>query len=168
MGGCRPATDLEGFLAAHAARPWAWGINDCSLILADWAIANGHPDAAAHLRGTYASKDECRAVVEAAGGLVALVGDCVARIDLRPIDRPEVGAIGVIGSRSDMHRQFGSIFDGIDWQWRTASGFVGMKAAPLAIWAMSPGPAWSRVPLGSEPDAGNSNPDGSLVRQGKS
>ena len=45
--------DLDEFLAAHALLPWGWGTVDCSLVLADWAVACGRADPAAHLRGNY-------------------------------------------------------------------------------------------------------------------
>lgn len=126
--------DLAAFLAVHGALPHDWGATDCSLVLADWAIANGHGDAAAHLRGSYATAAECQAVVAAAGGVLPLVAGCASALGLQRIALAERGAIGVIGSAARIHRQWGAIFDGADWQVRLATGFVALKAAPLAIW----------------------------------
>ena len=43
-------------------------------------------------------------LVDAAGGLWPLVGDCVAVVGGRRINRPEVGAVAVIGSRTSPRR----------------------------------------------------------------
>lgn len=122
------------FLAEYGARPQIWGEVDCSLVLADWAMANGHPDCAGHLRGSYATDRECLAVVAAAGGLVRLVGGLAAGLGLAETRRAVPGAIGVIGSPVNIHRQWGAIFDGRDWQVRLQSGFVAVKAAVIIMW----------------------------------
>ncbi|SHE68332.1 hypothetical protein SAMN02745157_0704 [Kaistia soli DSM 19436] len=126
--------DLDAFLASYGDRPWVWGEVDCSLVLADWAIANGHPDSAAQLRGSYATHQGCLAVVAAAGGVVPLVAACAAVLGLDALAVPERGAIGVVGAASNMHRQWGAIFDGRDWQVRLEPRFVALKAHPLGIW----------------------------------
>src|SRR5690606_38091186 len=54
---------LEDFTLTAA--PHVWGQSDCSLVIADWAMANGYPDAATDLRGTYSTEVECRAVLAA-------------------------------------------------------------------------------------------------------
>jgi len=126
--------DLDAFIAGYGARAHVWGVVDCSLMLADWAVANGYPDPAGHLRGTYGTEAECRAVVEAAGGVLPLVRGCAAAIGLLPLKKPERGAIAVIGSRTRMHRQRGAIFDGRDWLIRVPEGVLGVKAAAVAIW----------------------------------
>ncbi len=126
--------DLDAFIAANAALPHEFGAVDCSLVLADWAIANGHADAAAHLRGCYASEAECLAVIAAAGGVLPLVAACAATLGLVALDRAERGAIGVVGHPSKPRRQWGAIFDGADWQVRLGEGFAAIKAAPIAIW----------------------------------
>jgi hypothetical protein len=128
--------DLDAFLAAHGARPHEWGATDCSLVLADWAIANGHGDAAAHLRGSYDSEDACQAIVAAAGGVLPLVAGCAAALALPPLGEAVRGAIGVIGARAHPHRQWGAIFDGRDWQVRRLAGFEALKALPLAMWGI--------------------------------
>ena len=105
------------------------------MVLADWAIWLGHDDPAPHLRGAYDSEDGFRAIIEEYGGAVPLVASCADPIGRR-IDRPESGAIGVIGSPSNITRQFGAIHDGRRWLVRTARGFDPVVAAPLAIWRL--------------------------------
>ncbi len=122
------------FLADYGAMPQVWGEVDCSLVLADWAMANGYTDCAGHLRGTYDTAEECMAVVEAAGGLVPLVGGLAVGLGLQETPRAVPGAIGVIGSPTNIHRQWGAIFDGRDWQVRLQSGFVAVKASVIIMW----------------------------------
>lgn len=126
--------DLPAFIADYGARPHEWSVVDCSIVLADWGLANGYPDVAAHLRGTYATAEGCRAVIEAAGGVLALVTGCAATAGLDAIARPEPGAVGVIGAAGNIYRQWGAIFDGAGWQVRLGSGFVAVKAAPIGVW----------------------------------
>lgn len=103
------------------------------MVLADWASWLGHPDPAAHLRGTYDSDEGFRAIITAAGNVPALVASCVPRSSKR-IQRPSAGDIGVIGSPTNIHRQFGSIHDGNGWLVRMHGGFGRMAARTLAVW----------------------------------
>jgi hypothetical protein len=125
---------LDDFFAGHALKPWAPGVTDCCLALADWAIACGHPDPAAHLRGAYDTEEGFRAIIEAAGSVVALVGSCASHIGLQPLEEPMRGAIGVIGSPSNIHRQFGAIHDGARWRVRFKCNFSPAVGSGLAIW----------------------------------
>lgn len=99
-------------------------------------MARGYPDPAAHLRGTYATEEGFRAIIAAAGGVVPLVEGCAARIGLKRASGPENGFIGVIGSRTDINRQFGGIWDadGKAWRVRCTRDYPLMRAHPLAIW----------------------------------
>lgn len=130
---------LETFLADHARRPWRWGETDCSIVLADWAVANGHADAAHDLRGAYDDEAGYVAIMERNGGLVPLVSLCCARIGLERIDEPEVGAIAVIGAEVNRVRQFGAIWSRDGWLVRVKAknpelAFIAFKARALAIW----------------------------------
>ncbi len=125
---------LEEFLAAYREKAWQPGQVDCCLFLAAWAIWLGHADPAQHLRGAYDSEDGFRAIIERAGSVPAVVGSCVARIRGKPLQQPRCGAIGVIGSATNIHRQFGAIHDGERWNVRFKNGVGVMTAAPLAIW----------------------------------
>lgn len=127
------ADTLAAFLADNNARPWQPGTVDCCMVLADWAVWLGHPDPAAHLRGAYDSDEGFRAIIVAAGSVPALVAKCVPTSGKR-IQHPERGAIGVIGSPSNIHRQFGAIHDGSGWLVRMHGGFGRMTAKTLAAW----------------------------------
>lgn len=104
------------------------------MVLADWAKWLGHNDPAAHLRGTYDSDEGFRDIIDAHHGAVPLVGGCVANIGGAVVDRPTRGDIGVIGSPTNIHRQFGAIHDGKSWLVRMHGGFGPMTARTLAVW----------------------------------
>lgn len=125
---------LDAFTADHLRKPWQPGSVDCLLALADWTVACGYPDPVAHLRGAYDSEDGFQAIIAAHGGVVPLVGDCCSRIGLTRADRPAIGSVGVIGSWTDIQRQFGAIFDGKGWRVRFKDAYPRLSARPLQIW----------------------------------
>jgi hypothetical protein len=125
---------LVSFLETNNALSWRAGTVDCCIVLADWAVALGHPDPASHLRGRYDSDDGFRQIIAAAGGAVPVVERCVKKIGGERVDRPLPGAIGVIGSPHNIERQWGAIFDGQRWLVRFSNGFAPMAASSLAIW----------------------------------
>src|SRR5690606_36183567 len=104
---------LEDF--ALTCSPHIWGQSDCSLVIADWAMANGYADSAAHLRGTYETEDECRALLAARGGLIPTVGQCASLLGLKPLHEPEFGCIAVVGSERNPDRQWAAIWQGFKW-----------------------------------------------------
>lgn len=125
---------LAAFIAANEPKPWAPGAVDCCMVLASWAIWLGHSDPAQHLRGSYSTELGFQKLIEAAGGATAIVGACVSAIHGTRVAEPLCGSIGVLGSPSNIHRQFGAIFDGSRWMVRTKNGFTQMSAKPLEIW----------------------------------
>lgn len=129
-------TTLQDFFRANAEKPWSPGSVDCCMFLASWAIWLGHPDPAQHLRGTYSTDDGFRAIIWEAGGVVAVVESCAASIGGKRLQRPVCGAIGVIGSHSNVDRQVGAIFDGVRWNVRFMNKIGHMSAVPLAIWSI--------------------------------
>lgn len=130
---------FERFMAEAGREPHVWGVSDCSLVLADWAMANDHADSAGNLRGEYATETECRALLAARGGLPAVVGDCAAKIGLAPLQEPAFGAIAVVGSASRPDRQWGAIWNGHRWmvRWVSLDGqptWAAFQAPAIAMW----------------------------------
>lgn len=125
---------LAEFVADHLRRDWAPGRVDCLLTLADWMVWRGMPDAAPHLRGSYETEDGFREIIAAHGGAIPLVASCARRIGLRGASEPTEGCIAIIGSRTNIQKQFGAIRDGQTWRVRFADAFPAIRAAPLAIW----------------------------------
>ena len=87
---------LKPYLHDLARRPFAWGETDCVLILADWWRLNRGVDLAADLRGTYATAEECRAVLERHGGVLRLVARRLAGAGAERTSEPDPGDIGVL------------------------------------------------------------------------
>ncbi|PKA40656.1 hypothetical protein CWR43_28180 [Rhizobium sullae] len=104
------------------------------MVLADWAVWLGHEDPAAHLRGMYDTDEGFRAIIATAGGAVPVVQRCVSTTQGKPTTAPTRGDIGVIGSPTNIHRQFGAIHDGEGWLVRMHGGFGRMTAKTLAAW----------------------------------
>ncbi|XKM40320.1 DUF6950 family protein [Rhizobium ruizarguesonis] len=128
------ARALAAFFADHNTRHWRPCQVDCCMFLASWAMWLGHSDPASHLRGTYDSDDGFRAIIAGAGGVVPVVERCVASIGGHRADGPQLGVIGVIGSPTNIQRQWGAIFDGERWLVRFHDHVGPMAARPLAIW----------------------------------
>lgn len=130
---------FERFVGETDATPHVWGVSDCSLMVADWCVANGYPDPAAELRGTYATEAECRAILEARGGLSNVVAACASLAGLAAIHEPEFGCVAVIGSPSRQSRQWSAIWNGHKWmvRWLSADGrpmWAPFIAKPLGMW----------------------------------
>jgi len=127
---------LESFVMTCS--PHVWGRSDCSLAVADWAMAAGHADSAADLRCTYSTETQCRAVLASRGGLIATVGGCAQAIGLSPIQEPEFGCIAVIGSSHNEDRQWAAIWQGFRWlvKWgdERSAQWMPFMAKPLAMW----------------------------------
>ncbi|WP_283195486.1 hypothetical protein [Rhizobium sp. AN80A] len=127
---------LSEFIDWHGSQPWQPGTLDCCLCLADWAVAIGHPDPATHLRGRYDDEAGFRAIIAEAGGVVPVVASCIVKIAGKPLQQPYLGSIGVIGSPSNIERQWGAVFDGSRWLIRAQAGFMPLVAPTLAIWSI--------------------------------
>ena len=128
------ADGLDAFLADYGALPWSPGGEvDCCLALATWAIRLGYEDPAHHLRGTYDSDAGFGAIIASYSGVVPLVASCLPSGSVL-VTTPSRGDIGVIGSSSNIHRQFGAIHDGRGWLVRQKQGFGRMSAKTLAAW----------------------------------
>jgi len=128
---------LEQFLEDYGAMPWSPGEVDCTLMLADWWIACGRVDAAAGIRGAYADEAGYQAIIARYGSLSGLIDACAPKAGGRRTDDLQAGCIGVIGSRTDVTKQFGAIFDGSRWRLRNADGVRAIAARPLAIWDLT-------------------------------
>lgn len=129
-------TTLRDFLASYERKQWEPGKVDCCLFLAAWAVWLGHRDPAQHLRGTYETEAGFIAHIEAAGSVTALVECCSATIGANRVCEAVCGDIAVIGSPSNIHRQFGAIYDGERWLVRFTHSVCPMTAKPLAIWRL--------------------------------
>jgi hypothetical protein len=122
------------FLTSYAARPMAWGAIDCCLMLADWCIANGWPDPARELRGTYDSEDACAALVARSGGLVPLATPRFDAIGLARAETVADGVIGIVGSPRAAERQWGALYCDGRWWVRVEAGVAPVISRAIVKW----------------------------------
>ncbi len=129
---------FEDFVRQTHRQPFVWGVSDCSLMVADWCVMNGHPDPAAELRGKYSTEEECRALLEPAGGLSEVVRACAQMAGLKALHEPEFGCVAVIGSRSNPTRQWSAIWNGrrwaVRWHARGETNWTPFVAPVLGMW----------------------------------
>jgi hypothetical protein len=100
---------LSEFLRYTASRPFQWGQDDCSLLLANWWQHIHGNDPAAWLRGTYSAPDEKDAVLVAQRGLQRLVSRIAAEAGAIRTAAPNTGDFGLIAIAG---RPYGAICTG--------------------------------------------------------
>lgn len=119
---------FEDFMEATNREPHVWGETDCTLLIADWVLANGYPDPAVDWRGKYSNEAECAALLAERGGLSEVVRACALTAGLKPVQEPHFGCIAVVGSKSRPERQWSAIWNGHFWMVR---------------WLGKDGPTWA-------------------------
>lgn len=126
--------DPEQFFHDNGALPWQPGVVDCCMAPADWVVARGYRDPAADLRETYHTESECHQIIARAGGLIKVMTGRLRKVRWFEADDVEDGALGVIGSETDIYRQWAAIAFGGRWYVRFDRGFHGFIARPLMVW----------------------------------
>lgn len=128
--------DLDTYLRASAARPFAWGDCDCSLWVADWIWQVRGIDPAAPLRGSYSGEDAAMAIIRRAGGLAALAASLAERAGLRETANPRRGDIGVIWT--PRQGQVMAIRNVIGWACKSRRRGIAERRFPLVkAWAVA-------------------------------
>lgn len=127
--------DFRAFVERYMASPMQWGVDDCSLFIADWWRENHGSDPAAHLRSTYSTEAEKEAIVSDAGGLLRLVGGIAKAVGAKPARRARVGDFGVIAVGGNA---IAAIFAGGGfWAARSNDGVAFTRdARPLRVWTI--------------------------------
>ena len=75
---------LSDYLGEVVRRRFAYGVMDCCILMADWVVRQGLPDAMADRRGAYASRREYRALMRQEGGIEASCRRRFSAIGLTP------------------------------------------------------------------------------------
>lgn len=114
------------YVQRTAGLPWQWGVQDCTVWVADWCRLRWGIDPAESYRGRYSSETEALALT--ATGLAATVAPHVA---LRVKDAPDTGDIGVIEVAG---RQVAAIWSGAHWLFRTQRGVGMARRAAIKVW----------------------------------
>lgn len=87
---------LSLYLGEVVRRRFAFGAMDCCILMADWLIARGLPDAMADRRGAYASWREYRTLMRREGGIVASCRRRFAAIGLAERAEPVRGDVCLV------------------------------------------------------------------------
>ena len=127
------ASQLTQFLAPYADCPFQWGLDDCSLFLADWWHYRHGSDPAAHLRGTYTTEAEKAAIVAEAGGLTLLVAALAGTVGApERIGPAQEGDFAIIAPG------VGAIYTGNYWVARGEAGLVFVSRAKVwgSVWSV--------------------------------
>lgn len=128
------AQELTDFLCEKAEAQFEWGVDDCSLMIADWWRVRHGVDPASHLRGTYSTEAEKIKVVTDAGGLVSLVSSIADRVGAARTAAPMDGDFAVVRVRG---RAYCAIRAGGFWAIRGGDGVAFVSEARVVrAWAI--------------------------------
>lgn len=126
-------TNLALFLRACEKTPLQWGKHDCCTFGADAVFVQTSRDPMSDFRGVYGTAEEAAAILEAAGGLRALVGSVMG--PETPVKHAQRGYIVLYesGSGHGLGVCVGSKFAVVT---ETGLGYCNMRRA-LAAWRVS-------------------------------
>ena len=118
-------------------RDFIWGLWDCLLAPADYALALTGADPAAGYRGQYVDERGARRILRTAGGMAALAAATLEPLGWRPTTAPASGALGVVRPALDGgkgRRVFGAVRYGDRWL-IPGDGALFTEARPVAVWS---------------------------------
>ena len=117
---------LADYVDRTSGLPWQWGVQDCTIWVADWCVIRWGFDPARRFRGQYCN--ERGALLLTACGLAQRVGP---EIPLRVKDTPGEGDIGIVEIAG---RQVAAIRSGRHWSFRTPRGVGMARREAIMIW----------------------------------
>lgn len=136
-------TPLYAFLNRYEQVPFVWGGHDggtdCALFLADWAVFNGWPDPAEHVRYIYDSRATCQKETGFITDPVTIMTECAEDVaGMEPTDNVKEGDVAVI--RLGPNRNLGAIWTGsMGWASKAEEGIVFHDAGREVLKAWSVG-----------------------------
>lgn len=129
---------LHEFLALpHRFRWGGMGGDDCTTFCATWLQESIGIDPAADYRGTYASAEGARAILDNAGGAVAFATKALEPLGFHRIQHPEDGDVGVVKAPIGAGQGISEICAikfGPLWVVLGPSGVVAKKLNHIAAW----------------------------------
>ncbi|MFG6083926.1 hypothetical protein ACEUZ9_000161 [Paracoccus litorisediminis] len=117
---------LDDYVQRTALLPWEWGVQDCTIWVADWCLLRWGFDPACRFRGRYRSAAGAHHLT--ACGLVVRVGPEI------PLPRKPVAGDGDPGVIDITGRQVAAIRSGSHWLFRTPRGVGMARRDAIAIW----------------------------------
>lgn len=113
-----------------------WGQNDCCLFPANWMRTLIGVDGGAPWRGTYRTEDQCLALLEREGGVLAVMARGSALVGLPETANPVRGDVGVIRVRAVRGEPFvGAICTGRRWVVMSATGLRSLRGTVEKAWS---------------------------------
>jgi hypothetical protein len=131
-------TSLDTYLETAGAAPWRWGTLDCTLFVSGWVLACTGIDPAAAIRERYSDAEGARGVLDAHGGLLALVAPLMDAAGFSRTNAPQSGDVGIVEAPVDgvAGRHVAAIRQG---RWWVVKGLRGMGAGSfptVAAWSI--------------------------------
>lgn len=127
--------DLTAFLDLSEGWVTVYGERDCLLWPALWVQIRTGVDGGAEWRGTYHDEEGCLAVLEAAGGFLAVMERGVAVVGLEEASEPQRGDIAVVRVRVARGEPFvGAICLGDGWAVMSGDGLRMIRAEAVRCW----------------------------------
>lgn len=126
-------TALAEFLRESAGQAFVWGERDCVLWAGAWIARRHGRDPGVAFRGTYATQDECRSIVELNGGMLALLKRELARFGLQETTDPQPGDIVLV---KVLKHQVCAIKTPRGVAFKTPTGVAVAKLPTLAAWSV--------------------------------
>jgi hypothetical protein len=126
----------------HRFRWGGVGGDDCMTFPASWALAMVGIDPAEELRGTYRTRAEAHAIVEAFGGPLAFMDHHLTQIGAKRVQRAETGDIGLVmmlagdSPEEAIVTEVGAVRFGPLWASIAPGGVRATKADTVAAWRL--------------------------------
>lgn len=131
--------DIHEFLERPHRFRWG-GVDgdDCMTFCATWAKECTGVDLAANLRGTYRTKPEAHAVMDAAGGALAFMDARLSLLGAELVQKPQDGDIGLIKTMIEggVASEVGAIRFGPLWACIHPAGVRATKSDFIAAWRL--------------------------------
>lgn len=118
------------------ARPFDWGVWDCSLFPAAWILELTGIDPARRWRGQYDTQEGALRFVEQGRGLARVFQAAAAEAGLQRALQPVMGAVGVIRSEDPQIRLMGAVCTSAGF-WATVApqgGIVAVRTKAVVAW----------------------------------
>lgn len=116
--------------------PFIWGKTDCMLVLADYLMDLGYPDAAAKWRGQYDSALSCNKVSNFLRDPVGVMDYAATSVGLKPTEEPKRGDVGVVRIIDQTgEKVMGAVCLGKNWAYKGERCLIiGEPIEILAAW----------------------------------
>jgi hypothetical protein len=135
MAGIDRLSRLSLYLHKAARVPFVWGEFDCLCgFVSGWVDQERGGDSAGAFRGSYDDEEGAARVMEACGGMGALIGACAGEAGCTPTTEPAAGDIGMVKVGG---LTAGAIRTGKGWAvLRIGGGYSVSRLRHVSAWAV--------------------------------